>query len=982
MDPKNLESILNAAKAPVNHPLFYPRTFALIAKALKSGRNSDPHPLNGILEDYEELSRRAERSQIQEGCSIRMILRCREIARILVDDKGEISFTLLPGLIQLIKEHLYSLGPNRQEDGLRQEHLLAVLNELQGNEKIAQFFKKLSRPYANRLAERLIIQTMQVSSQTPVTDALTKQAVLCAWMCMLRQNVGSCFATAPAEIIQSEQPLPFLQDLRDLIETGYLKRTYEGNEYTVPMSESWGNGDLNRPLQVKITSQGILPEIWCAPGLINALEKIGLVDPSETIKTKNQLVRDWILPFLREVCQKRKGCTTVEEIIRYILRQTLDLTEKQVAEWEMRRSETVFSQLHLNLAIKSKKLESVREKSAIFSAYLNQAKEAFASMTENPLLKSWEYTLASFSETKLEFTSWNLYASLGMRTDEPGGIGQCIQRSIQEKLDQLNREIKEIQYDQEVIYTQIKTLESRLRHISSDQELQYSRMDYQHRRHEYHALEEQKEHLQKQAYALVNLYELLYESYLELFKEYFQEIYDPDMREVESGPFDDSPAGFRLLYKHGRRNPSQWTLIKNLPQFIEMLAAFFVATENQISHKLNNQALEKHLSNTVTTIINHIKTVEFQETAFDRMALAHQMPPVKDPLNHLNKIKKKPWAYTSGGTMGTLINCYYNLGSKPKEESKWVENEMELLVFLADTLKRMPGYLVEPFIHNQRQSLLMHSPTHAFLLKPNLASFKKCWNNEEFTYTSIRDQFVQPAEIFVRQQLLNDEMIGHLISLFQETIHENLRPRFHLLLRGLKGPLTPLFFRESILEILEKDKSFDLIPLSEELDSLLYKSIPLFSLEELGERVRNILRHLPGFESKEINNLIEILEQIPLMRSQRVMTAADLREVCKALICLIRLSTTAAYDYHYHIAQAAQELGYAMPAPVIFGDTNWIKDYFGFVVNPGTGKLELWRLDYAGTNGFPMNTWKHWLNGTVKKPDWGIYNKPSEYGQN
>ena len=44
--------------------------------------------------------------------------------------------------------------------------------------------------------------------------------------------------------------------------------------------------------------------------------------------------------------------------------------------------------------------------------------------------------------------------------------------------------------------------------------------------------------------------------------EYFQEVYDADMHEdVEGSLYDDSPAGFRLLYKHGRRNPGTWTLI-------------------------------------------------------------------------------------------------------------------------------------------------------------------------------------------------------------------------------------------------------------------------------------------------------------------------------------------------------------------------------------------------------------------------------------
>jgi hypothetical protein len=93
------------------------------------------------------------------------------------------------------------------------------------------------------------------------------------------------------------------------------------------------------------------------------------------------------------------------------------------------------------------------------------------------------------------------------------------------------------------------------------------------------------------------------------------------------------------------------------------------------------------------------------------------------------------------------------------------------------------------------------------------------------------------------------------------------------------------------------------------------------------------------------------------------------------------MTTTTSVDYHLQIALAAQQLGYAMPAPIIFADTNWVKEEFGFLVNPGTAVLELWRVDYTGTQGFPMSSWKQWLNGSRPNQKWAVYTKPSEYGQ-
>ena len=105
---------------------------------------------------------------------------------------------------------------------------------LESNKDLVRQLKKLTRPLSNKWAEELIRQTLQLPPNMPLTDAHTRQAVLAAWLCYLRQNVGSCFATAPAEIVHEEQPELFLQDMLDLISTGRLRRTFGGIENSVP----------------------------------------------------------------------------------------------------------------------------------------------------------------------------------------------------------------------------------------------------------------------------------------------------------------------------------------------------------------------------------------------------------------------------------------------------------------------------------------------------------------------------------------------------------------------------------------------------------------------------------------------------------------------------------------------------------------------------------------------------------------------------
>ncbi|MFV0339865.1 MAG: hypothetical protein ACK5MA_04425, partial [Parachlamydiaceae bacterium] len=60
-------------------------------------------------------------------------------------------------------------------------------------------------------------------------------------------------------------------------------------------------------------------------------------------------------------------------------------------------------------------------------------------------------------------------------------------------------------------------------------------------------------------------------------------------------------------------------------------------------------------------------------------------------------------------------------------------------------------------------------------------------------------------------------------------------------------------------------------------------------------------------------------------------------------------------------------------------DTNWVSDYFAFLVNPGTGSLDFWRVNSTATQGFRMSSWDIWLNGSRKDRSWGFYTKLHEY---
>lgn len=979
MDLSKIQEILSKVSVSLTDASFYPKIFTLIAKERKKEKLTNEKAL-ACGEEYDDLSRRLDHTGIQESCSVRNILRTRALANLLVDDKGELNGNLLSSLVATFVHELYSLGPDRQHDSRRQEHLLHALQTLLHNKKVITLLKNISRPHAHQNAEDVIRDTLQLPANTIITDAHARRAALSAYLCFLRQNIGSCFATAPAIIIHDEQPEQFFVDINDLLSTGRLKRTFGGVEYTVPLSVSWGAGDLRKPLILPI--DGNYNEIWLSPGLIAAFQAAGLLEPKTALKERVEQTKAILIKALKKMHSSHSYIfTSPQELIRKALMHQLKITDEDLEQFEIRPRGMIHSSLLMQVPQSS---GGKGQACATFKQLEKLAFNAFKSLADNALLKSWEFTLASFSETKEGFTNWNLYSSLGFDPKDQGGIGQKLHEIVQRKLDEANQKVQEMQDEYEVAYGQVKFLEGRLRGASTEKEIQWMKAEYQSKSHEFYMLEEMRNKYNAKASGFAALFKDLINKYINLFPVYFQEVYDADMHEVSTGPYDDSPAGFRLLYKYGRANTAQWEMIYNPSEFIEALVNFFNTTENEIRASEEMQGFEMELGEIVTAIVTHVRTEEFLETAFHRMAIAHKIRPIKDPLRHLNKIEKKPWAYVSGGTMDNLVSCYYRRDQNPTTSGRWVENPMELFVFLVDVMKQMPYKLAEDFIKNPQKAMLMHSPTHAFLFKPGIHSFKATWQGDAFTYTWARDHFVKPMQYFIDFIMLDEEMVEYLIQILVEKVPKNFQHYFRKVLTNFYGTMNPIEFRQHLVDQMERDRGLmrggQSVLSPDEIDHTLFTQLPLFPKAQLRERIDNIFKELTiknHFLKKNLGAIIDlVLDQV---MGQNIISAKALQDICKAILCLGLYNTNSEVDYHREVAVACQKLGYAMPRPIQFADTNWVKDEFAFLVNPGTGRLELWRVDVNGTTGYPMSIWEQWLNGSRRDINWAVFNKPYEY---
>lgn len=962
MNNDHINKILEKVDIPLEEDLYSQRVFSAIGDV------------------FDEISLEAEESGVQESCSIRNILKTRELANYLINDEGKFNEALLPQIIDDLGKKLYSLGPDRQPDAKRDELLIKMLKQLQTDKGVVRSLMRIGKPHMHKIADQIIRDTLQISHKTVVTDAHARRAALSALLCYLRQNVGSCFATAPAIVVHDEQSDVLLNDLQELLTTGRLKRTFGGVEYAVPLSTSSGAGDLKKNIFMHGGDLIEETKIWKSPGLILAFEAAELIDPQLSRKEKQESCKRLVLNYLKS---KWLGedffYVTIEEIIQGVLLDHFKIAPEEIKEYLERPKGVIHGGFLMQPSTTG---SSQKYENYILS--LETAEGAFKSLADNALLKSWEFSLASFSETKAQFTRWNLYSSLGMGPQEEGGIGQCLIEILERRLQDCNEKLKDHQAEYELLYSQLQFLQSKLRSSATEKEAQWNRIELQTKLNEFHLQEELRNKYYAKAQRYANLYDQLMGLYDKLFPRYFQEVYDADIHEVTSGPYDDSPAGFRLLYKHGRSNTSQWTKIENHVDFIDALANFFTATETEIAGSPEMKNLEEDVAEITTSIVSHVRSKKFLETAFNRMAIAHRARVIENPLENLEKIEKKPWVYTSGGAMNTLVSCYFRRNEKPTEVSRWVENPMELLVFLIDSIKEIPEKIRDPVETNPEKSFLIHSPTHAFLLKPGYVPFEEAWKNKEFTYTWVRDNHVRNMEQFCKNIYLDDEKMRFVLERLQNKIPISYRYYFKEVFKSLGGSLSVKDFRQYIEDTIDTTPGLQYrrqpVLSTEEIDSTLYDLLPILPTYKLKDYIPKILSELPGFNNEQREKMMQVYEeQSGKILAPKLVSSKGLINIVKSLIMIVTGKNTSSYDYHRLITEVAQNHEYAFPKPIIIADTNWVKDFFSFVVNPGTGQLEFWRTDYTGSTGSPMRIWDEWLNGSRKEPTWGLYSKPQEY---
>lgn len=861
------------------------------------------HAPHGSLPDLLGLKLEARTSSLFEASFFQDAFHFRacylgwKVASLLIDSSGELRTETLSQLTNALRLYPFSLGPKRESDALLYQHILSCLEKISEN---WPQIRKFSMPLCHKWAEKIIKDTLWPDDVRSLQDAHIRRAVFTAWFTYLRQSIGSCFATAPAILLQ-KRPEAFLHDLYELLTTGQLKRVVNGQEFAAPMCLSTGSGELDRPILEK-------EAFALNPSLFAALETVLFFNGKDGFAKRIERVRQAMFQL--------ESIQTPRQVLKDLLLKKIGLTQQEIADEEYLASIQIEPMAVRSGGVFYREPTPRAKLVAEWKKHFERACLAFLNMTQCALLRIWEYTIASFCDLKTEFAKWNLYIGLGMQKEHEGGIADFLYQYLDQKLQAANAQIVSCQQQYEQAVFAMRSIEAIVQRGSDPSKRIEQSADYNLAAHDAQKALEEREFLAKTAEAISRFFADLLAYYDTMLPRYFQEIFDPSVLEADTLLLEDSPAGFRLLYKHGRQDASAWTLVYNEEEYQDALRSFFSAVEREIP---TPPILGGEFTSRLTTeLIQHVQTPLFLEKAKER---AHFFGRIS------------PWNYVSGGTMQNLVQSYHGLSAPLEEKAIFPQSELALL----EVLTSLAQENTEP--------LLMHSPTHAFIFRPDLLS-------------KDAPSQAQANLQFFKSWKMNKEKQEWLITCLSLQLSQVERPLFLHQLQQYPVAKTPLEMRQFFLQMLKAFRSEETAVLM--TDSFLYEHARLFSKEEVRQLFSFLQKKLPFLQSDSI-----------IYRDFAFLGIGELHSLIKETALAKMQTSAASVDWDMKILHCMQQAGLVFPHLILFADTNWSDWFFGFVSNGFTNAVELWRLNRTGMKGFPMHGWKKWFSSQNKIP-WKI----------
>ena len=377
-----------------------------------------------------------------------------------------------------------------------------------------------------------------------------------------------------------------------------------------------------------------------------------------------------------------------------------------------------------------------------------------------PLLKCLEYTIASMTEFSLDTQTFSLSIILGLDPSLVDGLGGKIQSLIREELLKIEKEVHQAQIEAQKALDHVNIINSQLSQASSYERAQSLKAQGYSHSSQMRSCVEKRDELIKESEEISELLKIWIEKAREVFKSYFQDIFDPDLKITHSS-LDDSPAGFRLLCKHGRQNILSWTKIHDEKTFVSCLKDYFLYLENLLGSEYKSKRIKAILVSISSESIQYIHQNNFIESSLKRLKMLNAT-------YHYTH----PWCYLSGGSLRSLLACFLGKTEVSNEVKIQTKEPVDLLIKLVDLFKDFPLKFQDRFLSDDQRGILAQNESHAFVVKPGFKVFSNFWSDRHFSYTTIRDSFLIPLYQYYQKKVFTEDEIVKLSSFFRERLSE------------------------------------------------------------------------------------------------------------------------------------------------------------------------------------------------------------------
>ena len=133
-----------------------------------------------------------------------------------------------------------------------------------------------------------------------------------------------------------------------------------------------------------------------SPGLHAAFESAGLFDKNLNASEKNGKCLELLkTSFINEISENSFTIFSSHRLLQEVLLKAFGVTRQEVADFSSRRIQGPLAELIIQSPHGGKTLACSK-----YIKAFEAAKGAFKGLTDNALIKAWEFTLASLSESK------------------------------------------------------------------------------------------------------------------------------------------------------------------------------------------------------------------------------------------------------------------------------------------------------------------------------------------------------------------------------------------------------------------------------------------------------------------------------------------------------------------------------------------------------------------------------------------------------